>query len=102
MERKDTAQGHGVGFRGAACEDDFAVGGAQSLGDLVAGALNAFLGCPAVGMIAGVGVAKPRGEVGQHGFEHVRIARRCGGVIEVDEVLNGGQGSSSHGGFFRL
>ena len=69
---------------GAGGEDDLLGGGADELGDLLAGLLDGLLGLPAEGVVAAGGVAELGAEVGHHGFEDARVHRRGGVVVHVD------------------
>ena len=63
---------------GAGGEDDLLGGGADELGDLLAGLLDGLLGLPAEGVVAAGGVAELGAEVGHH-----RLRERAGraGVV---------------------
>ena len=76
-----------VRFGGARGVDDFLLVGADQLGDLGTRLLDAFLGLPAVGVAARMGVAELVGEIRHHRFQDARVHRRRGLVIEVDRLV---------------
>jgi hypothetical protein len=63
--------------------------GADEVGNLFAGVLDAFFRRPAEAVIAAGGVAEVVGEKWQHGLDDARVALRGGVVIEIDRQLHG-------------
>ncbi len=77
-----------VGFGGAAGEDDFAGGGADEIGDLLARFIHGLLGLPAEFVIAAGGVTEVFGEVGQHRVEDARVHPRRRVIVEINGRLH--------------
>ncbi len=87
VELGDATDGEVVRLGGARGEDHFLLVGTDQLGDLAARLLDALLGFPAVGMAARMRIAELVGEVRHHRFQHARVERRGGLVIEVDRLV---------------
>ena len=87
VELGDAADREVVRLGGARGEDHFLLVGADQLGDLAARLLDALLGFPAVGMAARMRIAELVGEVRHHRFQHARVHRRGGLIVEVDRLV---------------
>ena len=87
VELGDAADREIVRLGGARGEDHFLLVGTDQLGDLAARLLHTLLGLPAVGMATRVRVAELVREVRHHRFQHARIHRRRGLVVEVDRLV---------------
>ena len=91
----------GLRLSGAAVEEDYgsdplsAIRAVRSLAPddaplvVILRNFHRFLGFPSEVVVTRMGIAELLGEIGQHFFDHTRIAR-CGGlVIQVDRLLHG-------------
>ena len=87
-----------VGFGSAAGEDDLPRRGAGQFRDPLAGQIDCLLGFPAKAVTAAGGVAELRSKVGQHRFEHPRVHRRGGVMVEVDGLAHGALSHCDAGG----
>ena len=85
---RNALDGEVVALGGAGGEDDLLGGGADELGDLLAGRLDGLLGLPSKGVVAAGRVAELVGEVGHHRFQHPRIERAGGVIIHINRQLD--------------
>lgn len=80
--------GEVIGFGGTAGKNYLSGGRADQFGHLIARRIDRRLGFPAKRMAFARGIAKARGEIGQHNVQHARIHLRSGVIIEVNGRIN--------------
>ena len=83
-EAGDALDAHVVALGGAAGEDDLLGVGADEVGNVLAGVLDALVCLPSVGVSARVGVTVQAGHIGQLGVDNTGIHGSSGLHVKVD------------------
>ena len=88
VETRHTFDGDIVRFRGTRGEHDLFFTGVDKRSHLLAGNFHRRFGFPAIGMAAAVRIAEFFGKIRQHFFQHARIQRCRGLIIEIEWKLH--------------